>query len=387
MPFGLDENGFTPKTTDDILASLNTQLKATFGEAFASELAESVAGQIVGVFAGELADLWNLALAVWRSRFPSLATGLSLDAVAEETGAIRLQSAPSTVDLTWSGTNGTMVPVGSIARVASTDARFITTVAGTVSGGTVTVAATSIEFGPILGPAGSISDIVTPISGITGVTNTLDAELGRDLETDAEFRARRALLLRQAGEATVGAIRSDLLALSGVDEVRIFNNPSGVTDADGLPAHSFEVVIRGGDDQEIVDEIFNSEPAGIQSVGTNSGTATDIEGATHTVQFSRPIDKNMYAEVVVTVNNNYPLDGDARIKQAIVDYWLSFSERIGKEVLTNAFYGPIYAVPGVESIDSLKIDDTTPAAVVAVTTVGAREIAVFDTSRVTVTST
>ncbi len=386
MSFGLDENGFTPKTTDDILASLRTKLKALFGEEFAADLDTSVVGQFIGVFTGELADLWNAAQAVWRSRYPSLATGVSLDAVAEETGAVRLAAARSTVDLTWSGDDGTVIPVGTIARVASSDARFRTTVEGVIASGSVTVATESIDFGPILGPSGTIDDIVTPISGVDSVTNALDADVGRDIETDADFRIRRQSLLREQGEATIGAIRSDLLALDDVDEVRMFNNPSNSTDGDGLPPHSFEAVVRGGDDDEIAAEIFDSQPAGIESYGTETAMVEDENGDSQTVKYSRPVDVNMYAEIEVTTDDSYPDDGDDQIKQAIVDYWLAFDQRIGKDVITNAFYGAVYAISGVTQVTTLEIDDTIPTTGTATTVIPARSIAVFDTSRITVTS-
>lgn len=385
MAFGLDATGFNLKTLTDVLSAIRTKQQALFGAAFAAQLDTSVVGQLNGVFANEIADVWLLAQSVYRSRFPSQATGISLDNVAEETGATRLPATKSTVTITVSGTNGTVVPVGFVVRVPSTGARFVSIESDTISGGTVAIDMESEEYGPILAPSGELTEIVTPVGGVTSVTNALDASLGRNLETDADFRLRRAGLLREQGEATIAAIRADLLALAGVEEVTVFNNPTDAT-VDGIPPHSFEAVVVGGTDQEIFNEILDSAPAGIQSHGSEVGSAEDVMGDTQVVKFSRATEVLMYGEISVTVNDDYPVDGDDQIKQAIVDYWESFDKRLGKDVITNAFYGAVYAIPGVEEVTSLEIDDNTPTGIVATTTIPARSIAVFDTSRITVTS-
>ncbi len=392
MSFGLETTGFSLKSLTDILTALRTKQQALFGAAFAAQLDTSVVGQLNGVYANEIADLWLLAQSIYRARYPSTATGQALDLIGEETGATRLQATQSTVTLTFTGTNATVIPVGTIVSVATTDARFVTIEAGLISGTTDSVAAESEDFGPILAPAGTLTNIVTPISGITSVTNALDADIGQNEETDAAFRLRRAGLLRVQGEATIASIRADLLALDDVDEVKVFNNPTDVTDGDGIPPHSFEAVVRGGDDQDIFDEILDSQPAGIQSYGTEVGSSEDVMGDSQVVKFSRAVDVEMYAEVTLTYDpdvygGGVQATGDAAVKQAIVDYWEAFDERLGKDVITNAFYGTIYAVPGVLEITLLEVDDTTPTTGTATTTVTSREIAVFDTSRVTVTST
>ncbi len=388
MSFGIDSTGFTLKTLADVLSSIRTKQQALFGAAFAAQLDTSVVGQLNGVFANEIADLWLLAQSVYRSRFPSQATGVTLDYIAAETGVTRLPQTKSTVTLTITGSNGTVVPVGFVVSVATTGARFATTASGTIAAGTLALAASSEDYGPILAPAGTLTNIVTPIGGVSAVTNALDAAVGTNLETDAALRLRRSAELRSQGEATIAAIRADLLAVSGVSEVFIFNNTTEVTDGNGLPPHSFEPVVRGGVNQALFDQILQSQPAGIASFGTTSGTSVDATGTVQTVQFTRPTDVNMYVEAIYTRDSTYgggstPV-GDAAVKQAIVDYWLSFDQRLGRDVVTNAFYGIIYSQPGVVQVTSLKVDSVTPCTSAAVTVISQTQVAVFDTSRITV---
>lgn len=385
MSFGVDASGFSNKSIDDILAAIRARQQTLFGAAFAAQLDTSVVGQLNGVFANELADLWLLSESVWRSRYPSSASGVSLDLIAQETGAVRAPATYSTVNLTFAGTNGTVIPQGTIVAVTGSGAQFQTTASGLIVAGTAIVPAAAILTGPTLAPAGTLTTLVSALAGVTTVTNGLDADLGTDIETDAAFRVRRSALLRQSGSSTPAAIRSDVRAVAGVDEVYLFNNVLDTVSVDGLPPHSFEVVVRGGVDQNIRNAIFNSTPAGIQSYGSTGGTVTDAEGGLQTVNFSRPVDVLIYAAISVTVNASFPVTGDAQIKQAIVDYWEATEQRIGQDVIVNSFYGAIYSIPGVVQVSALTIDDIYPPVETNTTVIGARQIGVFDTSRITVT--
>ena len=81
------------------------------------------------------------------------------------------------------------------------------------------------NYGPIAAPAGSLTEILTPVAGWQSLTN-LDAGItGREQETDAELRLRREQSLHSLGAATVEAIRSRLLQeVPNVVSVTIFEN-------------------------------------------------------------------------------------------------------------------------------------------------------------------
>ena len=81
------------------------------------------------------------------------------------------------------------------------------------------------EYGPIPAPAGSLTEILTPVAGWQTINNFDAGVTGRFQETDEELRIRRAVSLRVLGNATVEAIRSRLLQeVSGVTSVNIFEN-------------------------------------------------------------------------------------------------------------------------------------------------------------------
>lgn len=386
MPFGLTSSGFSAKNLTQILDSIRARQKVAFGDAFAADVDTSVVGQLNGVYAAELAELWNAAQVVWASLHPDTASGVSLDRTAAITGAVRLPATKSTVTLRLTGTNGTVVSAGFTARAPNTDIKFTTTAGGTVSGGILDLPAECTVFGPTLAPAGTLTEIFTPTSGITAVTNQVDAEPGRLLESDADFRIRREGLLRAVGGSTIDAIRADVLAVDGVDEVYVFNNPTNSTNGDGLPPHSFEVVVRGGANQDIFDAIGSSQPAGIESYGAVSGTFEDNSGNLQDVALTRPTETDIYIDVVVTTDDTYPVDGDAQIKQALVDFWEATPQRVGVDVVYNRLFGAIYSVTGVTQVTTLEIGTSPSPSGTSNITIAAREIAVFDTANITVTS-
>ena len=81
------------------------------------------------------------------------------------------------------------------------------------------------NFGAIPAPQGSLTQIVTPVTGWNTITNFEAGITGREQETDAELRLRRLKSLRIAGYATVESIRSRILQeVSGVTAVEIFEN-------------------------------------------------------------------------------------------------------------------------------------------------------------------
>lgn len=187
---------------------------------------------------------------------------------------------------------------------------------------TATVEAETI--GPVSAPAGSLTVIENPITGLDEITNILDAELGRNVETDSELKARREASLQRAGAGTLGSIVSILADIENVIAVVGFENPN-LIETSGRPPKSFEMVVQGGDEDEIASAIWENKPAGILSFGSVSKNVTDSQGFSHTVKFSRPTEKLIYLELDLTVDATFPANGVDQVKAAI----LAFGEALG----------------------------------------------------------
>jgi len=137
---------------------------------------------------------------------------------------------------------------------------------------------TCTETGPTSANARTVTNILSPIVGVDSTINVTDAVLGRDRETDAEFRIRRRTRFTTSMAGTLEAIMNKVWTLNDdqyselaqLQNINAYENSGDSIDSRNLPAHSFMVVVRQvGDvddrDDEIAQMIFDSKPAGIQS--------------------------------------------------------------------------------------------------------------------------
>lgn len=349
----LSAAGFVPRTLDEIRTELEAAFRAAFGDNVQIG-ASSVFGQIIGIMAERFADLEALTQLVYSSAFVDGATESSLDDLAALLAVVRPAATYSTVTLTLGGTPTTAIAAGSIAEDAE-GIQWITQALATIGGGgTVDVEARPANTGPIVGRAGTINTIATPIAGWSTVTNALDADVGRAVASDSELRTLIRLTARAGGSSLEG-LRAQLLRLDGVTEVEIAENASHFPDADGRPPHSFEAVVIGGDDQEIADQIWYAKPAGIQTVGTETVVVVDAAGDNQDVNFSRAVEVEIWIEVDYTPGDGFPADGEDQILEALLDYGNTYL--VGQDVLAIRLLQRIE----VEGLDAMTIRIGTSA--------------------------
>lgn len=204
----------------------------------------------------------------------------------------------------------------------------------------------------------SLTSIVTPVLGWDTATNPEAGRPGRLAETDSEFRIRASQTLGQ-GSATDIAIRNAILnSVEGITAVSCTSNRTMTTDIDGRPPKSFEVVAGGGDIDDIAQTIWENMPSGIQAFGDIFGTATDTTGISQTIRFSRPVQKYLHVRVKRALYSEeiYPTNGDAAIKQAIVD-WAAINYQLGTDVIYQRLVIPVYTVQGIGSVQ-IEVDVT-----------------------------
>lgn len=222
-----------------------------------------------------------------------------------------------------------------------------------------------------------------PVSGTSGAAN-----VGRNIETDPQFRVRRENLLRISGSATLEAIRSALLNLDNVVQAFIFENVTDFVDGNGLPPHSFEAVVAGGDDTEVAQSIFDNKPLGIQThrdPGPDGRTVsiTDSQGFSRDIKYSRPTSIQMYVEVDIDVDGDLfgggnQVVGEELVKDAIKS--VGDLQQIGQDVIIIQFRCAPLAVTGVVDVPVIKIEDVFPPTNTSNISVAGRELAEFSTA-------
>ena len=210
------------------------------------------------------------------------------------------------------------------------------------------------DAGPVKAPANTVNTIVSPSSSVT-VDNLDDLGVGRERETDEEFRLRASRSLAVSGSSTYNAVLSTILNLPEVSEVAVEENETNSTNALGLPPHSFEVILSAPTttavDQTIALAIWNDKPLGIQTHGNTSVVILDSTGQERTIKFSRPAGIIIATRVTYTLYaEEIPTDQIKEvIRNAVVNYGSALSA--GEDVIPKRFYGPIYdATTGVDDL-------------------------------------
>lgn len=319
MVAGLNANGFEIARLEDVKADIEDAFREQFSANVRVD-AESFNGQIIGVLSDRISDLWELAQKVYAYAYLDSAEGSALDDLVSLAGITRSSATYSSVTLTLGGVPGTIVPAGSSSK-DSLGTLWVHDADVTIPGDTT---AKPQVTGPVRGLATTIDTINTAVSGWLTVSNTLDASEGLAVESDAKLRQKYKLAFHLGLGASADAIRAALIRLDAVTEALVIENRGFETDSDGRPPKSYECVVRGGDDQEIVDTIWLAGPAGIETFGSESGTSVDGHGDGQTVNFSRPTEVSIYVRVDIETEEGFPDDGADLVRDEILAFGDSF---------------------------------------------------------------
>lgn len=390
MSFGITDSGFVTKRLADIQTEIEDALKSELGAGI-NLTPQSPLGQMVGIMSERFALLWELMEETYDSQYPETSFGTSLDNNVSIVGVTRLPATYSTVTVRVFGSNGTAVPLGFIVSVSGNpNARFESTAADTIGvSGYVDIPFQAEDTGPVEAPASSLTVIETPVAGVDSTNNTLDADVGRDIETDQELKTRRQQRLQRAGTSTVEGIRNNIAQVENVESVTVVENVEIIPDGEGRPGKSFESIVLGGDEDDIAEAIWDAKPAGIETFGTITKSVTDSQGLSHSIKFSRPSEIDIWMIVNITPNTDpnegalYPANGDDLVEEVVLEYGAAF--QLGQDVVTSRFYTPINTVPGVVGIEVL-VGFSSPPTSSANLSIGPGELAKFDSTRVTVNS-
>ncbi|QHJ79802.1 MAG: hypothetical protein [Caudoviricetes sp.] len=348
--YGVTEKGFVRKPLSVILDNLNSKFQAKFGAAF-DVSPESPDGQIIGVVADEINSCWEQAQFGFNAYRPGAMEGVGLDAICELTGTERYVNRPTRVTCQCTGTQGTVVPAGSL--VGDTTGLTFATVTDVTLPGDVTVACTTQgEF--YVAPNTITKIITTGITGWTGVTNPDEGITGLTYESDPSLRARRDKTTVSNGTATTEAIYS---ALSDLDlsYVRIRDNDTGAA-IGSQPAGTIFVVVDGGTLNDIARRIYDNKTGGVPTYGSQSIVINDSKGYPHTIKFSRSTPQSIYITGTfrrMAGSNLASNDVITTLQQACLDYINNLNP--GEPVVWSYLFNPLVtSTPGIE-IDSLFI--------------------------------
>lgn len=157
----------------------------------------------------------------------------------------------------------------------------------------------------------------------------------------------------------------------------------------GRPPKSFEVVVDGGTDADVAEEIWLSKPAGIATFGNTNFTITDSQGGSQVIFFSRPTPIYIWVQVTLTLyaEENFPANGLQLVQAAILEYGQNLG--IGVDVLLQRVLCQIFVVPGVASgtmlLAATNGPNDTPSYAAADIVIEENEVSTWAAERIAVT--
>lgn len=358
----INEKGFVLSTLDENLAFWTNKLRTVFGNDFNIKK-EGVVDNVATASSLSVMDVENQIAFLIKQMNPLTAEGEWQDKLYYLIGLTRRQATYTIVSRTCEGTPNTVIPAGSLMiENASTKDQFKNNDPINIGeDGKGLGSFTAEESGAIDLPEDAAINIVTPLANLSGVYyeegNVIN--IGKDYETDQEFRERWLLTSSTAGANTEDGLRKALLELVNTkSDLKIFENRTNQT-VDGLEPHTQRIVINSAYDDEtiaqtIFDKLVDGNMAGLQ--GSISITVSDSEGQTETIKFDRAAVQDIYLKVRVSIRSGVSLaTAQTNIKENIMKYISNHSFDMGSKIFANMFASSVYEVDGVTGISELKI--------------------------------
>lgn len=404
MTYGLTSAGFAPKSLEEILSDIETEIHSLVDPNLDLSAAEPI-GQINGIFAKFLAENWELLYQLSGVTDPDKCADWLLEVLARFTGTKRLPATSTRIDATVSLNAGTVLLPG-VTKASVPGTTTIATLrerVPAVGAAPTTGAYAAIfdvdELGPIPVYAGTLSVIATPVAGWTAVTNPLDGNVGRAVETDADLRIRRAAEISAAGAPNAPGISEAVAAVEGVKKAFVIQNDSDFT-VDGVPPHCVETVVYDGfpaaaSDAEIAAAIYASKAGGISTVGSVMVPITDSEGVTHPIYFSRVEAVPIYLDFAATydaskwTNPAQVAAGVAAMTAAILEK-AATDQTLGRDVVAFRVKSWLGGVDGLANVTRWAQSITLPpvdSSIETQITITRRQLALFDAARITIGTT
>lgn len=407
MSFALTATGLSTDTYEEIVTRLREAFVARFGVSINTE-ADAFIGECINIMAEFYQQAEGVALDVYSSFGLNGATGTPLDERASLTGSIRRGATSSTVSGILTFNAAGTVSDGDQIRDTGTNELWqaINGPYTVAAAGTLAAQFQAVNTGPVRAPAGSTWTSVTLPAAVDSFTNpTDDADLGRDQETDAQFRRRIAIERYAAGDGFPAAIRAVVSRVDGVTAVRVYWNPAtSPVDADGIPFKAFNVVVETDPSppsaalQQLIGNAIATVmgPSG-QAYGTDyTFNYTDSEGQILSGAFDLVDVVQVYANITIstagTETEVSPLLSSV-VATEVLAYALANYREIGRDQIAGEWEGVIWGLQNSGQIQGMT-DVTVELSLTGTggpyadpLVIGKRERPAFDSAAIVVTFT
>ena len=335
------KTGFEVTEITDLREQIATEWQEAFKEKDRPLLntdPETPQGQIIDSQVASVNQKDSEVLYLAQQFDPRTAEGRFQDALAEIYFISRKPATSSYALCTINGRAGTQISAGALIESEIDGTQWSLNQNITIPAGeTITAIFNCLTAGAISASAGTLTKIVTTVTGWDTVTNAT-ATVGSLEESQSAFEKRRYDSVALNARSTTDAVYANVSQCDDVIAVYVTDNKTNVfktIDNYTLTPHSIFVCVIGGEDQDIAKTIYEHLSAGCDYNGNTVIPVTDeYTGAVENVKFYRPANYNVYIKVQIQDNDSLPNDYENIIKQAVYNNFYGLDDiRINNEPL------------------------------------------------------
>ena len=337
----LTETGIQIERLNDIVKRFEDGFKQIYGQNI--DLSPNTPdGQMVGILAQIKMDIEELAENVYRQLDPDVATGAWLEQRVAYAGLMRRGASYSYLrSVILTGEPNTHLYAGIVVSDQNKVRWVLTTDIQLDSNGSGRADFRSEQLGSFNLAKNTTLTIETVTLGLTNAVTFENAEVGVEEETDTQLRERFLFSRTKNAQNSAEAITAKIAALPDVKQVRVLENNTAQRDALGVEPHSIDVIVYGGNDEEIANVIYQNKGAG---VGLQGNTLANLkkDGEMRPIRF----DKVSLVDIQVSMRCVRYEDFTEIDKDQIKKLLANQVFKIGQTVSLSRLYSPINQVGG-----------------------------------------
>lgn len=346
-------NGFVAPPEADILTGVRADIDAAFGGGLNPGLT-TPQGQLASSQTAITGDNYSVFTWFCNQVDPAYSSGRMQDGIARIYFIQRFPARSTVVTCTCTGLEGTVIPIGALARSTDGNLYVATEQKRIPNSGNVDVTFACAVPGPISCAAGSLNTIYQTIFGWDAITNDADGVLGRKVESRSEFEERRSQSTGLNSMGPLGAILGGVLEIEGVLDafvVENFEKTSTVVGGVLIGPNSLYVCALGGNADEIGFAVWQRKMPGC---GYNGNTAVIVADPNphysppppaYEVRFQRPTAVDFAVLVTMSYNATIPDDALDQIQTAIINAFAGADggprAKIGSTIYASRYYAPV----------------------------------------------
>lgn len=318
--------------TSVVLADVQNEFREIFGDDL-DVTPTTPQGRLIELFQRNRTFCIQICALVSNMLNLNRASGFVLDDLGSLFLIERQAATNTTTTVILSGVAGTIVPAGTRLQTTAGDI-FTNAQSYTIgSDGSVVAQYSSVETGEIPCVAGTLTIILDAVNGLETANNPSTPVLGKDLESDMDYRNRIKNSLNINSIAILSAIKSNLDAVSGVVGSYCYDNyTNGVETVDGVkvPAHSILACVEGGSNIDVARVLYEKKTIGTGYIKAEDNQDYDVVtqavidesyGTTYNVCFIRPVQSSIDVSVTVSRQGYSGSDIEQAVKNAVMQWY------------------------------------------------------------------